>query len=154
MRLFGFYAIAALLCCGAVSAPAATPDPDLANLQGQWVIVQSAYTPSDSANAVAAPLLALGPTIKINSDSTVSAGNGNQSGNSIAIVLNSGASPKTIDVNLSGQTLQGIYSLDSGVLSVALGVNGSRPTTLGVADDHVLFILKQPGDVSQTTNGN
>jgi uncharacterized protein (TIGR03067 family) len=145
MRFTRSLAAVTLLLFGVTLARADDAAPVPTNLDGQWLVAHRAYEPSDTNQPVADLLTGLGYKVQI-AGGKLLALDDDKVGTYLSVTLDATATPPAIDLTVpgtNGRVLHGIYRLEDGVLSVAVGVGDARPTDFSISADQVLMVLKQ-----------
>jgi uncharacterized protein (TIGR03067 family) len=150
MRLLGSVCVIVLLSASAAHAQKNTAGATPAELQGTWKVAQRVYSQDNAdTTAVGKALTALGYKIDIN-DGKLTPKDDGSTATALTFTYDDTQSPKTIDISLPGQdcqcgqTLYGIYKLECGILSIAIGNGATRPAAFQNQLTQVVLILKKP----------
>jgi hypothetical protein len=136
MRWIGL-ALAALVVAGSARpALAATPGP----LDGEWNIVQRAYTPTSTNSSLASSVTSLGWDVVVSNGQITCQDSG---GNSFSILVT--VSGQNVDFGYVGTQydLPGIYKIDGNVITIALSFTSTRPTGYDDTTNYMVIVLTQ-----------
>jgi uncharacterized protein (TIGR03067 family) len=114
-------------------------------LKGVWVIGYRAYEPSPATNEAANLLNQLGAKVEFKGGK-LEAADKNRAGNYLLVEFGSAGKLKSIDLKAPGkgkQVLRGIYRLENGLLTIAVGVGGARPQSFEKKADRILLLMKR-----------
>src|SRR6476620_3640098 len=127
---------AALAGCvlSALASAAHAADPDLALLQGKWMVESFEYN--------SAPVEFMKDAVReFKEDKYTLTPKAEEPINGIA-KLDSRKKPKEIDLEINGRTLKGIYELDGDTLKMSYTLNGDeRPTELVSKPDSGIVLV-------------
>jgi uncharacterized protein (TIGR03067 family) len=155
MRLIGFVCTLVLLSATETCAQTAKIATEQKKLEGQWLIVQRAYTPTKATAPLGKVLADLGSRVEIRQDKLVAC-DPDKGGTYFFIQFDPTKTPKIVNLKVPGkedQVLPGIYCLENDLLSFVIGAGHTRPKYFGPFDNQVLLVLKRVPKKSPSTAG-
>jgi hypothetical protein len=162
MRSITFFLalVLALACTDLVRAQGSGSTNTVATYDGTWNIAHRAYTPTDDNAHFAKLLNRLGSQVQIGSgkmtrsqdddspNTDTNADRDEFGGKKDAWKVQFDASGSgTVNLkapNKQGEQLWGIYKVECGVMTMAVGLGKTRPTTFDTGADKIVLVLKQP----------
>jgi uncharacterized protein (TIGR03067 family) len=150
MRVLGSVCMVLLVSAGVAHAQNVKSKVTPAELQGTWKVIQRVYS-QDNADtaAVGKTFTALGYKLSLDG-AAITPKDDNNGASALTFTVDESQFPHTIDITVPGtngqcdKTLYGIYKVECGVLSIAVGNGATRPTSFQNQFIQVLLILKHP----------